>query len=78
MAKLISLVNSYKPKIIAIWCKESIGNAEIQLQNYVLCRCYRSNTIGGEVLFYIHESVLSVSCTLLNDMNIDEAMWCSI
>ena len=81
MAELISLVNSYKPKIIAItetWCKESIGDAEVHLQDYVLYRCDRSSTIGGGVLLYVHQSLQSVSCTLLNDMNIDEAVWCTI
>ena len=39
MAELTSLANSLKPMIIAItetWCKDSIGDAEICLQNYVL------------------------------------------
>ena len=81
MAELTSLVNSLKPKIIAItesWCKVSIGDAEIHLQNYVLYRCDRRNTVGGGVLLYVHESLQSVSCTPLNDLNIDEAIWCTI
>ena len=39
MVELTSLANSLKPKIIAItetWCKDSIGDAEICSQNYVL------------------------------------------
>jgi len=50
----------------------------MQLQSYVLYRCDRSNTIGGGVLLHIHESLQSVSCTLLNNMNIDETVWCTI
>ena len=67
--------------IIAItetWCKDSIGDAEICLQNYVLYRCDRRNTTGGGVLLYIHDSLQSVSCTPLNDLNINEAVWCTI
>ena len=73
MGELTSLVNSLKPMIIAItetWCKDSIGDAEICLPNYVLYRCDRCNTIGGGVLLHIHESLQSVSCTPLNDVNI--------
>ena len=81
MGELTSLVNSLKLKIIAItetWYKDSIGDAEICLLNYVLYRCDRCNTIGGGVLLYIHESLQSVLCTPLNDVNIYEAVWCTI
>ena len=82
MCELTSLVNSLKPMIIAItetWCKDSIGDAEICLPNYVLYRCDRCYIISGGVLLYIHESLQSVSCsTPLNDVNINEAVWCTI
>ena len=81
MGELTNLVNSVKPKIIAFtetWCKDPIGDAEINLPNYVLYRCDSCNTIGGGVLFYIHESLQSVLCTPLNDVNINEAVWCTI
>ena len=76
MGELTSLVNSLKPKIIAItetWCKDSIGDAKICLLNYVLYRYDRCNTISGGVMLYIHESLQSVSCTPLNDVNTNEA-----
>ena len=81
MGELTSLVNSLKPKIIAItetWCEDSIGDAEICLPNYVLYRCDRCNTISGGVLLHIHEYLQSASCTPLNDVNINEAVWCII
>ena len=81
MAELTSLANSLKPKIIAItetWCKESFGDAEICLQNYILYRCDRCYTTGGGVLLYVHDSLQSVSCTPLNDLNINKTVWCTI
>ena len=60
MGEFISLVNSLKTMIIIItetWRKDSIGDAEICLPNYVLYRCDRCNTIGGGVLLYIHKSL---------------------
>ena len=81
MDELTSLVNSLKPKIIAItetWCRDSIGDAEVQLPNYVLHRCDGRNIIGGGVMLYVHELLQSVPCTPLNDLNIEEAEWCTI
>ena len=77
MDEFTSLVNSLGPKIIAItesWYNESI----ICLHDYVLYRCDRCNTTGGGVLLYVHNSLQSVSCTPLNDSNINEAVWCTI
>ena len=74
----MSLINS---KIIAItktWCKDLIGNAEICLQNYVLCKWDRCNTTGGGFLLYVHDSLQSVSCNPLNDLHINEAVQCAI
>ena len=81
MSELTSLVKSFKPKIIAItetWCKGPISGVEICLLNYVLYRCDRCNTISGGVLLYIHESLQSVLCTPLNDVKINETVWCTI
>ena len=81
MGELTSLVNSFKPKMVAItesWCKDFIGDAELYLQNYVMYRCDRCNTTGGGVLLYVHDSLQSVSCTPLNDLHINEAVWCTI
>ena len=81
MSELTSLVKSFKPKKIAItetWCKDPISGVEICLLNYGLYRCDRCNTISGGVLLYIHESLQSVLCTPLNDVKINEAVWCTI
>ena len=72
---------SHGPKIIVItesWCIESIGDAEICLHDYVLYRCDRCNTTGGGVLLYVLNSLQFESCTPLNDLNIYEAVWCTI
>ena len=81
MDEFTSLVNSLGPKIIAItesWCIESIGDAEICLHDYVLYRCDRCNTTGDGVLLYVLNSLQFESCTPLNDLNIYEAVWCTI
>ena len=81
MGKLTRLVNSFKPKMVAITkscCKDFIGDAELYLQNYVLYRHDRCNTTGCGVLLYIHDSLQSVSCTSLNNLHINEAVWCTI
>ena len=52
MGELRNLVNFLKSKIIAInetWCKDSIDDAEVCLQNYVLYRCDRCSTTSGDV-----------------------------
>ena len=41
-------------------------------------RCNRCNTTGGGVLLYVHDSLQCVSCTPLNDLHINEAVWCTI
>ena len=81
MDEFTSLVNSLGPNVIAItesWCNEFIGDAEIGLHDYVLYRCDRCNTTGGGVLLYVHNSLQSESCTPLNDLNVYEAVWCTI
>ena len=81
MDELTSLVNSFKAKMVAItesWCKVFISDAELYLQNYVMYRCDRCNTTGGGVLLYVHDSLQFVSCTPLNDLHINEAVWCTI
>ena len=55
-----------------------IGDAELYLQKYVLHRSDKCNTTGGGVLLYVHDSLQSVSCTPLNDLHINEAVWCTI
>ena len=56
MGEITSLVNSFKPKMVAItesWCRDFIGDAELYLQIYVLYRCDRCNTTGGGILLYM-------------------------
>ena len=74
-------INLLQPQIIAItesWCNDLISDAEIWLNGYNLYRKDRSTTCGGGVLLYIHQSLSSVPCISLNNLDIQEAIWCII
>ena len=75
------LIDLHKPAIIGVtesWCDSMITDAEISLAGYSLSRKDRSMGKGGGVLLYTHESLSVTPVHSLNNVGIEDSIWCSL
>ena len=71
-------INNIKPLIIGLtetWLKPEIQDAEVYLRGYELFRCDRPVVNGGGALMYIHESLSSNSCSQLEEIGLEDAVF---
>ena len=75
------IISQQKPKLIAVtesWCNDTTDGAEIFIPNYTVYRRDRKSRVGGGVLLYVHHSLPVTVAKNLNNLNIEESLWCLI
>ena len=73
------MIDQHKPAIIGVtesWCDSMITDAEISLAGYSLYRKDRPIGMGGGVLLYIHESLSVTPIHCLNNIGVEDSVWC--
>ena len=73
-----ALVEKYQLKIVGItetWGCPEIFDAEYHLTNFEMYRKDRKVNRGGGVILYVHESLTSVPCSELNEIDFGESVW---
>lgn len=73
--ELQALVEEKDIKIVGItetWGTSDRGDAEYQLDNFVLYRKDKTQRRGGGVMLFIHESLVSTPAVELNQMEFEE------
>ena len=69
------------PKIIAItdsWCNDTIYDAELHILDYITFCKDRESRIGDGVLLYIHIRLPAKPVHSLNNLNIEDSVWCLV
>ena len=75
------MVDDIKPQIIGIaesWANNSITNAELGLECYVMFRKDRMGRRGGGVLLYIKDTIPAYEVQLQEESDCNEAIWCNL
>src|SRR6218665_2109397 len=72
------LVRQNNLNIIGItetWVSEEMTDAELHLEHFDLYRRDRIGRIGGGVMLYIHESLISIPCLELEHNDFEDSVW---